>query len=394
MRGRGNDRRRIVSKFSRPGWEMMRVDVLLTSREPSHGLMEAEIRHSALADRLCSIARLGPGTSHFCWEGVYGDLAPALSRETIVFCRHVAPLEGRAVTLDEAAALARRLLEGRKGRLGVQVWGGAERAAGEVRRALVEDLERDGWTFRPAEPDLVLSGYLAGGEILLGVSRPAENRSPFPGGAFRLEAREGPSRSRRKLEEAFRTFGLSVPGRRVLDIGAAPGGWTEELLQMGFNVTAVDRAAIDVRPRDGLTLVRGDFRRVRLDGPFDGVFSDANGPYREVGEGLARLRPSLRAGAVLLWTVKFGRTMPLRALEDARRILSKDFRITDGRQLFHNRQEATLVFRAAGEKEDDADGAGRGRGSPLRRDALQGNAKDPLLRRADRGHRGGRRSGR
>lgn len=60
-----------------------------------------------------------------------------------------------------------------------------------------------------------------------------------------------PSRAYLKLQEALvmanSFFGLRLPGNgsKVFDAGAAPGGWTWVLTQLGCKVFAVDRAALD-----------------------------------------------------------------------------------------------------------------------------------------------------
>jgi 23S rRNA (cytidine2498-2'-O)-methyltransferase len=68
-------------------------------------------------------------------------------------------------------------------------------------------------------------------------------RLKFPGGA--------PSRSTLKLEEAFLAFlsegerqALLKPGLTAVDLGAAPGGWTWQLVRRGIRVTAVDNGPI------------------------------------------------------------------------------------------------------------------------------------------------------
>lgn len=78
------------------------------------------------------------------------------------------------------------------------------------------------------------------------------NSSPWPGGVPRLKLpAAAPSRSTLKLEEALLLFltdddraRLLRPGMRAVDLGAAPGGWTWQLVRRGMYVTAVDNGAL------------------------------------------------------------------------------------------------------------------------------------------------------
>lgn len=93
---------------------------------------------------------------------------------------------------------------------------------------------------------------LSGQDLWLGVA-PVRNSSPWPGGIQRLKfPREAPSRSTLKLEEAWHWFvprwewdTRLAPGMRAVDLGAAPGGWTWQLVQRGMFVTAVDNGPMD-----------------------------------------------------------------------------------------------------------------------------------------------------
>jgi len=89
------------------------------------------------------------------------------------------------------------------------------------------------------------------------------------------------SRAAFKLLELDDRFKLIRRGCRVLDLGAAPGGWTQVALQRGAHtVVGVDLLAID--PVQGATLVKGDFEdpdmparlTALLGGPPDLVLSD------------------------------------------------------------------------------------------------------------------------
>ena len=65
------------------------------------------------------------------------------------------------------------------------------------------------------------------------------------------------SRSAYKLLEVDQRHGLLKPGARVVDLGAAPGGWSQVAARRGCRVVALDLAEVD--PVPGATVLRGDF---------------------------------------------------------------------------------------------------------------------------------------
>jgi 23S rRNA (uridine2552-2'-O)-methyltransferase len=98
-------------------------------------------------------------------------------------------------------------------------------------------------------------------------------------------AREQGLRSRAafKLMELDDRFRVIRPGARVVDLGAAPGGWTQVALRRAgprAKVVALDLLPMD--PVPGATVLRGDFQDAAaeaavlaaLDGPADLVLSD------------------------------------------------------------------------------------------------------------------------
>lgn len=96
-----------------------------------------------------------------------------------------------------------------------------------------------------------------------------DNRSPWPQGIPRLKfPKEAPSRSTLKLEEAFLTFLTEAEqtewlreGLTAVDLGAAPGGWTWQLVHRGLQVTAIDNGPMDKRLMDS-----GQVEHLRVDG--------------------------------------------------------------------------------------------------------------------------------
>lgn len=90
--------------------------------------------------------------------------------------------------------------------------------------------------------------WLGSAAVYVGVSDP-KNSSPWPLGIPRLRiSRHAPSRSALKLGEAFVHFGLEPrlqAGQTGVDLGAAPGGWSWQLVQRGIHVTAIDNGPMD-----------------------------------------------------------------------------------------------------------------------------------------------------
>lgn len=93
--------------------------------------------------------------------------------------------------------------------------------------------------------------------------------------AYVRKAKEKGYRSRAafKLLEIDEKHKILKPGFLVLDLGAAPGGWSQVAAQKGAKVTAVDLLPIAAIP--GVAVLKGDFREVLKDLPrYDLVLSD------------------------------------------------------------------------------------------------------------------------
>jgi 23S rRNA (cytidine2498-2'-O)-methyltransferase len=94
--------------------------------------------------------------------------------------------------------------------------------------------------------------FVDGASCHVGTSR-IDNGSAWPMGIARIRMPGGsPSRSTLKLAEALMEFVPGKersrrlqPGMTAVDLGAAPGGWTWQLVQKGLMVTAVDNGSLD-----------------------------------------------------------------------------------------------------------------------------------------------------
>ncbi len=93
------------------------------------------------------------------------------------------------------------------------------------------------------------------------------------------------ARSVYKLEELQRRFAILAPGMRVLDVGAAPGSWTQyarKVVGGRGSIVAVDLSELPaLGGLDNVEVVIGDVtdeeiaRRLEHAGPFDAIVSDA-----------------------------------------------------------------------------------------------------------------------
>ena len=143
------------------------------------------------------------------------------------------------------------------------------KALAALTRPLTAHLERAlrkaGVTFDDEEAEERLHIFFVGGRAAhVGVSSVA-NASRWPMGIPRVRMPSGaPSRSTVKLSEALMEFASTrkfEPGSTAVDLGASPGGWTWQLVQRGFMVTAVDNG-----PMDATLMDSGQVRHRRDDG--------------------------------------------------------------------------------------------------------------------------------
>lgn len=118
-----------------------------------------------------------------------------------------------------------------------------------------------------------------------------------------VEDRHGPpNRAYLKLWEALTLAGVHPePGQTCIDLGAAPGGWSWVLAELGANVVAVDRAALTPTLADHprVSNLRGDaFAVTRDDVPTpDWILSDVIAypeRLRELAEYWCRACPQAR----------------------------------------------------------------------------------------------------
>lgn len=204
-----------------------------------------------------------------------------------------------------------------------------------------------------------LRGHLffeSGTDVWVGYT-PVDNGSPWPMGFPRLrQPPSAPSRSTLKLEEAWLQLipeseraNLLKPFMKAVDLGAAPGGWTWQLVKRGMQVTAIDNG-----PMDAALMDSGQVKHLRED-------AFAYKPARTVDWLVCDMvdKPARVAELMERWLIKgwtrfaiFNLKLPMkRRWLEVRQILERmneeleaagcryEFR---AKQLYHDREEITV----------------------------------------------------
>jgi len=231
-------------------------------------------------------------------------------------------------------------------------------SGGQINKMLAEALSEETAAIEDIKkPQVVISLLATMDKGYLGISNAEDNLSTWPGGARHYaQTDEQISRAEFKLLEALEVFGVILPTQgKALDLGAAPGGWTRLLLDAGLEVVAVDPAKLDPRlaGRPGLEHYRGyaeDYLEDALQHQqhYDLIVNDMRMDAREAARLISKAAACLDPEEGLMISVfKLPHATlainPFVNLKEALNILKKSYAVVQAHQLFHNRQEVTVV---------------------------------------------------
>ncbi len=172
--------------------------------------------------------------------------------------------------------------------------------------------------------------------------------SPYVGGTLRMRAKVGaPSRSARKLEEAFHALGrYPTAGETAVDLGAAPGGWTFSLARRGATVIAVDALELalpdEKKFSERVTHRKDNGLKYHPEQPVDWLVCDMIVASHET---LKVLNYWLEKRWMTHFVVnlKLPKSAPWAAIKDALALLGRHaWPVMKARHLFHDRHEITL----------------------------------------------------
>jgi len=156
------------------------------------------------------------------------------------------------------------------------------------------------------------------------------------------------TRAEYKIKEALDAFNLKImPSFEVLDLGAAPGGWTKVLAGLAKRVVAVDPADLEVEVEGLQNVVHLRCRAENIPhdvGLFDLVTNDMNLAPADSAKIMVDVAPLLKEGGCALMTIKFVTRERKKLFEEAIRVLKVRYGDFKVRKLPHNRFETTVFM--------------------------------------------------
>jgi len=188
-------------------------------------------------------------------------------------------------------------------------------------------------------------------DLAFGGVTQAENVLVKPIHVFRkYEKGERPfTRAEHKIKEAIDAFDIKIrKDFEVLDLGAAPGGWTKVLSSLARRVVAVDPADLDPEVASFPNVVHLKCRAEQIPenvGRLHLITNDMNLDPSESARIVVGLADHLRGDGIAIMTVKFVTRNRKKHVVEAIEILKARFKDFAVKRLPHNRYETTLFMR-------------------------------------------------
>ncbi|HEX3724051.1 MAG TPA: SAM-dependent methyltransferase [Nitrolancea sp.] len=340
------------------------TEVIFSASEP---YLPAAVLELVDAFPTARIQQLAPGLGRFeACDVDIAEVAQAVHRRPILFVQHLLraiatpPRRSLDEDVQQVADIGVNLLHssGVGTDIALQVWQSGEFVRSyrpeEIRSGLAERLTQRGFSLSRGSRDWILSVLITQEQVIVGFNRREDALVDWPGGRLSLaQCKDQISRSEFKLEELFKVVDLALPAQGVaLDLGASPGGWTRILRQHGFTVWAVDPGALDPRVAADPNVHHAEMTAARYlaetNLKFDLVANDMRMTPILSSKLMLEAANRLKPGGLGIITLKITPHKPRDVIEDCFSILRRRYDIVFASQLFHNRNEVTVVVRRAG----------------------------------------------
>lgn len=327
--------------------ERTMTDVILTCSEHFTDLALNELhRHDPNVEL---VAQLSPQHFYLRAPGTFGNFVRPWQDQLPIYLHHLfpvhrtIPLTGTTPDFDRLRKEAQALCDCNAF---VQV-----RVVGEYRfpkLGIVHALAPQQVATHLEKPNgRVLSLLIVENCCYMGISWVGQNISAFPTGRS-LEP--VPNRAGLKLLEALEVFNIQLrAGDHALDLGAAPGAWTEVLRRRGLRVTAVaPREMYDWLQTDPDVLhfpLTAEEYLPDCDTVYDLIVNDMKLDAQDSARLMVDYASHLREQGIAIMTLKLRLRNTRRLMDHAFRLLRKRYKIIRVRQLVSNRKEVTLFLR-------------------------------------------------
>ena len=199
-------------------------------------------------------------------------------------------------------------------------------------------LEKSGFVADLENPDVIAAIIAVGDTAYISILEGTRRRV--------RSGRKYLNRAEKKFIEAYEVFGLrDFRIRNALDIGAAPGGFSKAMADLGISVVSIDPGMMDpsLERIERITHKKVRAEDFKTDGTFDLITDDMNLHPEQSARIAASFSRNLEGSGILLMTVKCPTRNPLRYMEAAIDELEGTFRDFRFKHLESNKSEVMML---------------------------------------------------
>lgn len=219
-----------------------------------------------------------------------------------------------------------------------------------ILEALNKELEERSFVINNKNPKQIISILLNNNECFIGISETKFNLSKWSGGETRYTENGIICRSALKLQEILEHINIDFSQyNTAIDLGCAPGGWSKVLIDNGLQVVGIDPGDVDEKLKNNSNFYHfkglSETFLEKNKKYFDIITNDMKMDYKLSISITNNFKKFLNKNGIIIMTVKLYKTR-YNEIENIINSIKSNFDIIFARQLFYNRNEFSLVFKA------------------------------------------------